>query len=250
MADATQATQTTGTTNTSTASATTGTQATTGGAGASAPATGLGAAVLDTKAATGDQGADTTTATTDAKTTDTVDANKAGETKTDAEAEKAIEYTDFKTPEGVQLDKDGTGEFKELAKSLKLPQEEAQKVFDLGIKIQQKMQAKMSDTIKEVHTEWATNLKNDKQLGGEKLAENLGIAQRGLNAYDTNGALTKLLTETGLANNVDVVRAFYNVGLTVKPDTIVQGNSGGSIMNGEAPGSLAAAANILYGGKK
>ena len=42
------------------------------------------------------------------------------------------EYADFTLPEGIEIDPDGLGNLKALAKDLNLTQEQAQKVADLG----------------------------------------------------------------------------------------------------------------------
>ena len=69
---------------------------------------------------------------------------------------------------------------------------------------------------------WAESVKTDKEIGGEKLAENLAVAKR---AVDTFGspALKELLTPTGLGNPPEVVKAFFKAGKAISEDGFVRG---------------------------
>lgn len=176
----------------------------------------------------------------------TTEGKTEGDTKTDAQAAPG-EYAEFKVPEGVSIDQELGTEFKGLAKDLKLPQAEAQKLVDLGTKLNAKFNEALTKQVLEQQTKWTEELKSDKELGGTQLPEKLATAQAGLRAFDPSGKLDKLLTETGLSNNVDVIRAFYNAGLTVKNDTIITGDAGASAAQSAGPGSLQRAGSILYG---
>lgn len=238
MANETQTTETSNTdSSSSSTAATTATQ--------EAPKTEANAAqTADTK--TQQNAADTSTQTKDASKESnegdkTKEANAKSEEKTAPES-----YADFKLPEGTKLDDEVTGEFKVLAKDLKLPQEQAQKIVDLGGKLATKWAAQFQDAIKSTQDTWRSDLKKDSQMGGEKLAENIGIAQRGLNHLDPSGKANALLLETGLSNNADIMRPFFAYGLTLKEDQVVTSNSGGSIMAAKGPGNLDAAAAALY----
>jgi hypothetical protein len=89
-----------------------------------------------------------------------------------------------------------------------------------------------------VHEEWRTATTSDKELGGEKLKENLGIAKRALNAFDplpasTDGKpattpLRTLLEETGLGNHPEVLRLLFRAGKAISEDTVVTRGRGGS----------------------
>lgn len=168
-----------------------------------------------------------------------------GEKKEEVKAPES--YTDFKLPEGVKVDDEFTGEFKTVAKDLQLPQEAAQKIVDLGAKFADKWGKQAAQMIKDTQAKWVGDLKKDSALGGEKLAENLSVAQKGLNAYDKDGKLNALLKETGLNNHVDLIRVFHQIGSTLKEDSLVNPNSGGSAQPTTGPGSLEAAASVIYG---
>lgn len=173
------------------------------------------------------------------------EAKPEGEQKPEAKAPDA--YADFKLPEGVKIDADSITEFKGIAKELNLTQDAAQKIVELGPKFAEKWAKQQTDAIKATKDQWVTELKKDTQLGGEKLAENLAMADRGLNAYDKSGKLSQLLKETGLNNHAEVVRVFHEIGKSVKEDNVVAPDASGSPVASYGPGSLTEAAKIIYG---
>lgn len=132
-----------------------------------------------------------------------------------AEPEVDVE---FDVPEGVALDEQGATEFKALAKELKLQPEAAKKLADLAAsraRAQHEAHAALIES-------WAESVKTDKEIGGEKLAENLAVAKR---AVDTFGspALKELLNQTGLGNHPEVVKAFFKAGKAISEDGFVRG---------------------------
>lgn len=156
-------------------------------------------------------------------------------------------YAEFKLPEGVKIDETSMKEFQSLAKGMNLPQDEAQKVIDLGAKYAAKWSADATAAIKATQTQWVEELKKDPQLGGDKLTENMGIAEKGLKAYDTDGKVSKLLVDTGLHNNVEIARLFHKIGSAMKEDKVVNPDqSGSSVLKSGGPGNLDEAAKRLY----
>jgi len=132
-------------------------------------------------------------------------------------------YEDFKAPEGVVLDGEVVSEFQAVAKELNLSQENAQKVIDrLAPKIAQKTSAQINDAVAKARTEWGETSKTDKEFGGDKLTENLGVAKKALDAFGTP-ELRNLLNETGLGNHPEVVRFFYRAGKAINEDRLVTG---------------------------
>lgn len=76
---------------------------------------------------------------------------------------------------------------------------------------------------------WEEASRNDPDFGGEKLNENLAIANRALEAYDPQGEIRAMLTETGYGNHPALVRFMLAIGRDLAPDRMVGGghNSGG-----------------------
>ena len=139
------------------------------------------------------------------------------------------ESYDLKMPEGVELDSAGASEFTAIAKELKLDQAAAQKLADVGAKMAQRQveaHAKLVET-------WTEQVKTDKEIGGDRLEENLGIARK---AIDTFGSpeLKALLNSTGLGNHPEVVKLAYKVGKAISEDRFVGGSPKGNATNDPA----------------
>lgn len=133
------------------------------------------------------------------------------------------EYADFTVPEGMTLDTEAIGELKVLAKEKNLGQEDTQKFVDLGAKIVQKVESQYKDQIANVQAGWLEATKTDKEFGGDNLQENVAVAKKALDAFGTP-ELSKLLTESGLGNNPEIIRVLYRVGKAVSEDRLVPGD--------------------------
>lgn len=167
-------------------------------------------------------------------------------TKTEGEqAQKpqgAPDKYEFKAPEGVKLDDAVIADFSTIAKELNLPQDAAQKVVDkLAPKIAERQAAAQAEAFKAINTQWTEATKADKELGGDKLDANLAIAKKALDAFGSP-ELRKLLNDTGIGNNPEVIRAFYRAGKAISEDSLVPGST-----KPAAPQKDAATA--LYGNK-
>jgi hypothetical protein len=140
--------------------------------------------------------------------------------------EKVVpEKYEFKQPEGVAMDAELLGEFEGIAKELKLSQEEAQKVTDIGAKLAQKWEAKQADVIQQAAAEWVTQATSDKEFGGEKLTESLAVAKKALNAFGTP-ELRALLDGSRLGNHPEVIRFMVRAGKAISEDRMVTGGTG------------------------
>lgn len=127
---------------------------------------------------------------------------------------------EFKAPDGMELDKDAVGAFTTIAKDLKLAPDAAQKVVDIAVGMQQRAV--------EAHTkqvaEWADQVKADKELGGDKLAQTLATAQKALALGPPE--LKQLLNDSGLGNHPAVVRFMHTVGKALSEDRFVPSTGG------------------------
>jgi len=132
-------------------------------------------------------------------------------------------------PEGVELDQAATTEFTAIAKELKLDQAAAQKLADIGAKMAQRQ----ADAHAQLVETWTEQVKTDKEIGGDKLAENLGVARK---AIDTFGSpeLKALLNSTGLGNHPEVVKLAFKVGKAISEDGFVSGSPKGNTTNDPA----------------
>lgn len=150
---------------------------------------------------------------------------------------KPVEYGEFTTAEGVTLDQDALGEFKALAGDAKLSQEQAQKVVDIGVKLQQKWAADQAKAMEGAREQWSQASNADKEFGGEKLAENLSVAKTALDKFGSP-ELKQLLNDSGLGNHPEIIRFFYRAGKAISNDRIVSGGNG--------PGAAIDPASVLF----
>ena len=165
--------------------------------------------------------------------------NTTNQTDTVGETDTLVEYTDFTVPEGVELNQELLGEFKDVAKGLKLNQEQAQALTDLGVKQAQAIFAKQEAARLAEVASWEQAAKTDKEFGGEKLQENLAVAKKAMDAFGTP-ELKAVLDKSGLGSHPELIRAFFKAGQLISEDRLVVG--------GRQPvtGSKTAA-QVLYG---
>jgi len=187
---------------------------------------------------TADTGATTTTTATEA---DVVQAGAEGtqtEVKADAgdiEQPKTEEvpkgapesYEPFKAPDGWEIDQALLTEFSPTLKELNLTQEQAQKVIDFAPKlVEQTAVATTSKVLGELgmadRSDWVGKVKSDKEFGGDKLAENLAVAKKAMDAF-ASPELRDLLIKSGMGNHPEMVRAFYRAGKAISADNYVAG---------------------------
>ena len=141
-------------------------------------------------------------------------------------------------PDGVQLDTTTAEEFKGLAKDLGLSQAKAQQMVDILAKQTQAAAAAQAAEIQRVQTLWAEEVKADKEIGGEKLAENLAKAQAAMEAT-TTPQMRMLLDRTGLGSHAEFIRHFLKIAPAFAEDKHVPGGS-------RPAGAGKSAAQILY----
>ncbi len=184
-------------------------------------------------------------ATQDRKAADAAPAGKepappaAEEAKAPAEAPKAPEAYEFKAPEGRVFDSEVMASYSQVAKELNLSQESAQRLLDaVGPKMAERQMAMIEAT----RNGWADNSKSDREFGGEKLSENLGVAKKALDAYGTT-ELRTLLNETGLGNHPELIRFMFRAGKAISEDRMV---SGSATQAKAGPRSFADLAEALY----
>lgn len=163
------------------------------------------------------------------------DGSKPEEGKTESKPEGAPESYDFKAPEGKEYDATLLGSFSEAAKDANLTQEAAQKLLD---KVAPALASRQAEQLDALANGFIESTKADKEIGGEKLPENLSFAKKALDTFGTP-ELRKLLEDTKLGNHPEVIRAFVRAGKAISEDTFVSGNP-----NPKGPVS---AADVLYG---
>jgi len=126
----------------------------------------------------------------------------------------APEKYEFKAPEGLSFNPDVIDSYSKVAKELNLTQESAQKVVDV---IGPAIAKSHADAMVNLRSEWTDAVKSDKELGGDKLEENRGIAKAALEKFGTP-ELATLLEKTGLGDNPEIIRAFFRAGKAISED--------------------------------
>ena len=144
--------------------------------------------------------------------------------KSDGE-NKEIEY-DFEFPEGAEVDQEFLDDFTKMAKEKGLSQEDAQDIVDFVPKIADRLIEKQLEVIHERGEEWKATMRNDKELGGDKLDETLSVAKKALDTIGTP-ELKALLgphdpeknpTGTYFGNHPAILRFFHAVGTRIMDD--------------------------------
>jgi hypothetical protein len=130
------------------------------------------------------------------------------------------ESYEFTVPEGHTLTDEIRDELTALAKERGLSQEAAQQMLNDRAAWADKFKQANVKALDEARTVWAEETKKDKELGGDKLQENLGLARKALDKFGTP-ALRELLNESGLGNHPEVVRMLLKAGRAISDDVVV-----------------------------
>jgi hypothetical protein len=159
------------------------------------------------------------------------------DTETDPEpASGAPEQYSFEN--ASQYDAKVLQSFEEAAREANLTQDSAQALLS---KVAPTLAQRQAEQVNAIHQQWIEASTNDKEFGGEKLKENLGIARRGLELISTPED-RKFLDESGLGNHPAIIRMAFRAGKAISEDGYVGGNPGAT--------ETRSMAEILYGGSK
>lgn len=85
----------------------------------------------------------------------------------------------FTAPEGQELDTSALAQFEPVARELNLTQEQAQKLVDVYPKVLAGVQQQQAESWQKQTEDWTAAVKADKDIGGDKLASNLGAGSAG-----------------------------------------------------------------------
>lgn len=149
-----------------------------------------------------------------------------GKPTTETKPEGAPEKYDFKAPEGKEYDSVVLDSFSEAAKEANLTQDAAQKLLE---KVAPALATRQQEQVKAIQDGWAESSRSDKEFGGEKLKENLGIAKKALDQFSPNNAdgskseFRKLLDDTGMGNHPEFIRFMFRAGKAISEDSFVSG---------------------------
>ena len=149
-------------------------------------------------------------------------------------------YT-FTAPEGLALDDVVMADFSRVAKELNLTQDAAQKIVsEIAPKMAAQQLAALNLAYQNQVANWIAESKADKDIGGDKMNENLAVAAKARDTFATP-ELRKYLDDTGLANHPQILKMFVSVGKAISEDRMVPGGGSGANAQGISHKS------VLYG---
>jgi len=136
----------------------------------------------------------------------------------DPAAPAAPEKYSFVMPKDVVLDAKVVSDFEGVAKELNLSQEAAQKVIDkMGPVIVKNDTARIAAAVEKARADWTAQAAADKEVGGERFAENVATAKKAFDAFGTP-ELAAVLKASGLDNHPELIRWAYRIGKQLGPD--------------------------------
>ncbi len=129
-------------------------------------------------------------------------------------------YADFKLPEGVGMDAPTLDAFKGLAKELNISQESAQKLIDLQSTLVAKQAQEYQAAVVKQSQDWAAEVKNDPELGGENYDKSVASAIKVIQSFG-DPALTELLNDSGLGNHPALFKFCHRISAAISEDKFV-----------------------------
>ena len=122
---------------------------------------------------------------------------------------------EFQLPEGMELD---AGMLEKATGFMEgLSHEQQQGLVSLYAEQMQAFQQEQHDIFDKTVDDWKAQTIADKDIGGDKFEENIAIAREALDKVGTP-ELATLLTDYGLGNHPEIVRAFVKVGQMLRED--------------------------------
>lgn len=134
-------------------------------------------------------------------------------------ASLAAPYEKFALPEGMEYAEERAQAFGGLAKELGLTQEQAQRLVNFEVQEIQAAVQGQRDSHDRRASEWTNAAKADREFGGERLEENLGIARAALDAL-ASSELRDYLEKEGLGNHPELIRFCWKVGKLLGEDKV------------------------------
>ncbi len=146
------------------------------------------------------------------------DADAAAKLKAETSAPEA--YEDFSLPEGMEMDADVLGEFKNLAKELNIPQAKAQQLIDFQTQLATKQAEQYQAAVTKQAQDWAASIKSDPEVGGENYDKSVASAIKVIQSFG-DPALTELLNTSGLGNHPALFKFCHRISAAISEDKFV-----------------------------
>jgi len=127
------------------------------------------------------------------------------------------QYSDFEIPEGMEMNQSLLDIVDPIFKKANMTQAQAQEVISAYSELEKGRAQEQFDNLTTQINEWETAAKYDKEYGGDKFEESVGIAKKGMDAYFSDEVKT-LLIDSGLGSHPEIIRGFLKIGQTIKED--------------------------------
>ncbi len=129
-------------------------------------------------------------------------------------------YETFSLPEGMEMNNAQLEVFLPIAKDLNLTQEQAQKLVSLDAEQKVAAAQAQQQATDDMLDEWRETTKTDPEIGGANLQQSLAHTNTFLNKF-ASPALRQLLDDTGVGNNIEVIRLFATAGKAMGEDGVI-----------------------------
>lgn len=136
-------------------------------------------------------------------------------------------YEAFAVPEGMTLDAAAVEAAAPIFKELGLGQEQAQKIVDIYAGLSAKAEEANAQALREHNANLIKAVKEDPTLGGAALPLTLASAKSAIAKFGTP-ELNKLLIETGMSNEPEMLRFLKKVGEFDTEDRFERGGDAGA----------------------
>jgi len=153
-------------------------------------------------------------------------------------------YESFTMPEGYTMNDEQLSDVTTFAKDLGLDQAGAQKAVDKHLEMMGKVRDRGVQAQEAMHSEWATETRNDKEFGGSNLSENIAGARKAMNSFSEPAVndgkpvlhqegpmkgqqMTEMevfMNDSGWGNHPAVIRVFHRISKAMSEDSFVTGS--------------------------
>lgn len=153
----------------------------------------------------------------------------------------APETYSLKLPDGSRLDPSRVEKIASLAKERGLSNEAAQEILTREHEAVDQYASAQATVLEKEKERWLTDLKADKEIGGDNLNKKVEQASRVVKKFGTP-EFSKALNESGLGNHPELVRVFARIADAMGEDNLV--------LPGAAPSGQASLRDLFYPSKQ
>ena len=153
-------------------------------------------------------------------------------------------YESFTVPEGYTMNDEQLSDVTTFAKDLGLDKAGAQKAVDKHLEMMGKVRDRGMQAQETMHSERATETRNDKEFGGSNLSENIAGARKAMNSFSQPAVndgkpvlhqegpmkgqqMTEMevfMNDSGWGNHPAVIRVFHRISKAMSEDSFVSGS--------------------------